>query len=65
MVLCRCFVLLLMSVTAVVAQAEDLHIATYNIENLFDAVDDPKKRILMQRAGTRKNWRSNVRTWPW
>jgi predicted extracellular nuclease len=24
-------------------RAEDLHIATYNIENLFDDVDDPKK----------------------
>jgi predicted extracellular nuclease len=38
----RCLLLFFLFQAAVV-WAEDLHIATYNIENLFDAVDDPKK----------------------
>lgn len=39
---CLCLLLSLLVITPF-GYAEDLHIATYNIENLFDAVDDPNK----------------------
>ncbi len=37
------YLLLSLHFLTIFGYAEDLHVATYNIENLFDAVDDPKK----------------------
>lgn len=43
MFVCRCLLLLIGLAQAAAVWAEELHVATYNIENLFDAVDDPQK----------------------